>query len=102
MSEDNEQRIFVAIVCTDKGQHRRLRLTTARLHESDRGMSFALQHFAPPMAKAAPGSMISRQSYTFICPKCRRSPQMKAEAWWQLLDAWAGAGKDELDISLLP
>ncbi|WP_156301888.1 hypothetical protein [Streptomyces sp. e14] len=102
MPEDDEQRTFIAIVCTDKGQHRRLRLTTARLLPSERGMSFALEHFAPPMRNAAPSSMVSRESYTFICPKCRRSPLIKAEAWWRLLEAWAEAGHDEFDISLLP
>jgi hypothetical protein len=102
MSEDNEERIFVAIVCTDKGQHRRRRLTTARLHWSDRGMSFAFQHFAPPMRDAEPRSLVGRESYTFVCPTCQRTPQIKAEAWWRLLESWAEAGHAEFDISLLP
>ncbi|MEU4086490.1 hypothetical protein [Streptomyces aureus] len=102
MSEVNEERVFVAIVCTDRGQHRRIRLTTARLHHSDRGMSFALEHFAPPMADAEPRSMIGRESYTFLCPKCGRTSQIKADRCWQALEALAEAGRDELDISLLP
>lgn len=65
-------------------------------------MGFALQHFAPPMHDAEPRSMVSRGSYTFLCPKCGRTPQVKADRWWSLLDAMAEAGHDELDISLLP
>ncbi|XMA37600.1 hypothetical protein O1157_15955 [Streptomyces albogriseolus] len=102
MSEASEERVFVAVVCTDRHQHRRIRLTTARLHHSDRGMGFALQHFAPPMVDAEPRSMIGRESYTFICPKCRRTPQIRTDKWWSLLEAVAEAGQDELDISLLP
>lgn len=92
----------MAIVCTDRAQHRRIRLTTARLHLSDRGMNHALEHFAPPMADAGPRSSVGRESYTFICPRCGRNPQIKFDKWWRLLEAVAESGRDEFDISLLP
>ncbi|MFC4033873.1 hypothetical protein ACFO3J_20660 [Streptomyces polygonati] len=65
-------------------------------------MSFALVHFAPPMADAKPHSAIGKNSYTFICPLCFRTPQVKADRWWTMLEAVAAAGLDQLDISLLP
>ncbi|MDT9681924.1 hypothetical protein RND61_07525 [Streptomyces sp. TRM76323] len=100
--DEEEERVFVAITCTDRGQHRRIRLTTARLHASDRGMGYALEHFAPPMRDAKPGSFIGRDSYVFICPRCGRTPQIKANKWWSLLEAVSAAGQGEFDISLLP
>ncbi|MFI2643258.1 hypothetical protein [Streptomyces sp. NPDC018610] len=102
MAEDNEQRTFMAITCTDRSQHRRIRLTTARLHLSDRGMNYALEHFAPPMADAEPETLVGRESYTFVCPRCGRTPQIKFDKWWKLLEELAEAGRDEFDISLLP
>jgi hypothetical protein len=94
--------IFVAIICTDRGQHRRTRLTTARLRLSERGMNWPMERFSPPMPDAKPHSFVGRESYTFVCPRCTRTPQIKADKWWMLLEAVAKERRNEFDISLLP
>ncbi|MFK0235946.1 hypothetical protein [Streptomyces vinaceus] len=94
--------IFVSIVCTDRGQHRRTRLTTARMRQSERGMNWPMERFAPPMPGAEPQSFICREAYTFVCPRCTRTPQVKADKWWMLLEAVVMDHQREFDISLLP
>lgn len=86
--------IFVSIVCTDRGQHRRTRLTTARMRRSERGMNWPLERFAPPVPDAKPQS--------FVCPRCTRTPQVKTDKWWMLLEAVVMDHQKEFDISLLP
>ncbi|MGY0231157.1 hypothetical protein [Longispora urticae] len=94
---------FMAIVCTDRSQHKKIRLTTARrMLTGERGMSRALERFAPPMRDAQPHSMVGRDSYTFVCPLCTRTPQITRERWWEIVEEFARAGLGELDISLLP
>lgn len=93
----------VGIVCTDRGQHTRVRLTMARREaDGSHGMTHALRYFASPMRDAEPGSMMGRSSYVFRCPACPRTPQVEATRWWQLVDEVRAAGFTELDISLLP
>lgn len=93
---------FVTIICSDRGQHQRVRLTNARRElDGSRGMSHALRYFAPPMDDAEPRSLISTSSYVFRCPRCCRTPQVTADRWWKLVDAAASAGLDEIDISVL-
>lgn len=92
----------VGIVCTDRGQHARFRLTMARREaDGSHGMTHAFRYFASPMRNAEPGSMMGRSSYVFRCPACPRTPQVKAARWWQLVDEMRAAGFTELDISLL-
>ncbi|MGV9426602.1 hypothetical protein ACWDO7_20235 [Streptomyces sp. NPDC003656] len=93
----------VAIVCTDKGQHARVRLTMARREaDGSHGMTYAFMYFASPMRDAKAGSMIGRNSYIFRCPACPRTPQVEATRWWQIVDEMRAAGFTELDVSLLP
>ncbi|MET8055838.1 hypothetical protein AB0F05_35350 [Streptomyces microflavus] len=94
--------IFVSIVCTDRGQHRRTRLTTARMRRSERGMNWPLERFAPPVPDAKPQSFVCREAYTFVCPRCTRTPQVKTDKWWMLLEAVVMDHQKEFDISLLP
>jgi hypothetical protein len=94
---------FIAVICTDRGQHKQVQLTMARRElDGSGGMNFALRHFAPPDPKARPESAVGRDSYIFWCPKCGRTPQVKRERWWRALDELARAGVHDLDISLLP
>ncbi|WP_394615255.1 hypothetical protein JNUCC0626_36445 [Lentzea sp. JNUCC 0626] len=95
---------FMPVVCTDRGQHKRMLLTSARRElDGTHGMNHALQWFAPPMGKdAEPNSLTSKHSYIFRCPKCPRTPQVKADVWWQLVDKAVLARLDAIDISLLP
>ncbi|MFF9006083.1 hypothetical protein [Streptomyces goshikiensis] len=93
----------VGIVCTDKGQHPRVRLTMARREpDGSHGMTYAFRNFAPPMSDAEPQTAVGRNSYVFRCPSCPRMPQVEATRWWEIIDRLAAAGLKELDISLLP
>jgi hypothetical protein len=94
---------FMPIVCTDRGQHKRMLLSMAsRELNGDRGMSRALESFAPPMADAKPGSTIGLESYTFMCPGCGRTPQIKHDRWWWIIEEAVRAGVAEIDLSVLP
>jgi hypothetical protein len=91
-------------VCTDKGQHARTMLTTARRElDGSHGMNHALEHFAPPEGdRAKPLTATGRDSYVFICPRCSRTPHIRRDHWWRAIDDLGRLGVDELDISLLP
>ena len=94
---------FVLIVCTDRGQHKQVTLSTARRElDGTHGMNHAWEHFAPPDPDARPLSAVGRKSYVFVCPKCGRTPQVKFERWWHLVDELGRVGFSHLDISLLP
>lgn len=93
---------FVAVVCSDKGQHPRTVLSMARRElGGGHGMSHALEWFAPPMDDRESPRM-SRSSYTFACPRCPRRPVIRAATWWRLVDEVGRVGRADLDISLLP
>lgn len=103
MMSGREVDFFLPVVCTDRGQHKVTRLTTAvREMTGDLHMTKAMEAFSPPMGKqATPGSMMSREAYTFICPRCPRTPQVKAAKWWELVRRHAVAGAPYLDVSLI-
>jgi hypothetical protein len=95
-------RYFMPVVCTDRGQHEPVLLTTARRHlDGTRGMNYALEYFAPPMSDAYERSGVGRGSYVFRCPRCPRTPTIKADRWWDLLDALVRADGQRMDVSLL-
>ena len=94
---------FVQVVCTDKGQHKRMLLTTARRElNGGHGMNFALRYFAPPNPHAEAHTAQGHDAYVFRCPRCRRTPHIRSDRWWQAVDDLGRLGVDELDISLLP
>lgn len=95
---------FISVICTDRGQHEPILLTTARRElDGSIGMSHALRMFAPPMGPSAkPRSMTGLESYVFRCPRCTRTPQIKSTRWWNYVDAAVRADLDAVDISLLP
>jgi hypothetical protein len=88
----------IAIVCTDRGQHRRRRLTTAKLWP---GGHIGLSSFRGmlPNEGARPGDKMNRDAYRFWCPLCPRKPQIKKSRLWELLDAACQAGLAEFDLS---
>ena len=49
-------------------------------------MNHALKFFAPPDTEATERSGLALGAYVFRCPRCPRTPQVKADRWWQLLD----------------
>lgn len=96
----------IGIVCTDRGQHKRTRLTTAgeRYYKDGRPemfMSHALRNFAPPMADAEDGTRISRHSYVFRCPLCGRMPTIHRDRWWAGVRRAHEAGLAEIDLSVI-
>lgn len=100
---DYEADFFVFVVCTDRGQHKRMLLTTARRElGGGHGMNNALRWFAPPDPDARAGTAMGHDSYVFRCPRCTRTPHIKRERWWQTIDELGRLGIRELDISLLP
>ncbi len=111
MSADEKQTLpqtlwSMAIVCTDQGRHKRCRLSGAEkiLHEDGRTshyMSHHLRHFAAPDADAESGGAISKTSYTFICPRCRRNPIIERAKWWEAVETAQRVGVKEIDLSML-
>ncbi|SFN62646.1 hypothetical protein SAMN05216219_1513 [Mycetocola miduiensis] len=103
MMSGREVDFYLPVVCTDRGQHKETRLTAAiREMNGELHMPNALEAFSPPMGKeATPGSMMSRGAYTFICPRCSRTPQIKAARWWELVRRHAVVGAQVLDVSLI-
>lgn len=94
---------FLFVYCSDRGQHVPVLLTTARRElDGTHGMNNALRSFAPPMFDAEPDRPMSRESYSFRCPRCRRTPRINAAKWWSIVEDCGRAGLTELDISLLP
>lgn len=93
----------VYVVCTDRGQHTRTMLSTARRElDGIHGMNHALECFAPPDPDAKPHTATGHDAYTFWCPRCGRTPHIRSDRWWQAIDDLGRLGVDELDISLLP
>ena len=98
-----EADFFVFVVCTDRAQHKRTLLTTARRDlGGGHGMNNALNCFAPPDPNAKERTATGRDSYVFWCPRCTRTPHINKERWWQIIDEMGRHGLDELDLSLLP
>lgn len=96
----------IAVICTDRGQHKRIRLTTARKDlwtdgSTSWSMTHALRHFAAPDEDAEPLDVISRHSYTFICPLCRRNPAIEKDKWWSAIERLDDIHVREIDLSLV-
>lgn len=96
----------IALTCTDRNQHKRIRLTTVRWTELpdgsvNRAMTHALDHFSPPLSTSEPGDVSSRESYLFTCPKCRRNPKRNGNDWWAAMESARSVGLTEIDLSLL-
>lgn len=101
---DQADTLYIFVVCTDRGQHRRRVLTITRVHpDGTGGMSSALDWFAPPMGdEATPRSLMGRDSYIFRCPSCSRTPQINRAKWWNLVGEALRLQLPEIDLSLLP
>lgn len=103
MASGRDVDVFLPVVCTDRGQHKSTRLTTViRELDGDRHMPRALEAFAPPMGEEAkPGSLVGRDSYTFICRRCGRTPQVRADRWWTIALRHAESALPWIDVSYL-
>ena len=96
----------IAVECTDRGQHKRTRLATVDLLEDGRRHMKMTTPRGPIRSWGPPGSVNdaghSRDLYEFICPRCRRSPQLQPDRWWAIVDVTFAAGAPRLDLSNLP
>lgn len=93
----------VQIVCTDRGQHDPVRITTcAWFEDGTQSMSHSYRWYSPPTKAADTESGMSHSSYTFSCPSCERTPAIAPERFRAALDAIRRVGLKELDLSRLP
>lgn len=99
----HEVDFFLPVVCTDRHQHPAARLTTViRQLNGELSMSRALEAFAPPMGdEAEPATLMSRDSYTFFCKRCGRTPVVSRDRWWQLPLLMVRANISTLDVSFV-
>lgn len=94
----------IAVVCTDRGQHKRERLSTLTMTVD--GQLVGITHrgdkvHSPLNWGGAEGTAISMRSYTFRCPKCPRRPKIEHGRWWELVRAARRAALPEIDVSHL-
>ena len=100
MIETHRLAASVAVTCTDRGQHKRLRLTTlegwwpkdAGTHEPMLCLRGAGRHWGPA-GEGLP--------YEFWCPTCRRNPQVTAARWSELSRGILNERLSEFDVSYL-
>lgn len=103
VGEGREVDLFLPVVCTDRGQHQHVRLTTViREMDGTLHMPRALEAFAPPLGDwAEPGKLGSRNSYTFQCRRCSRTPVVEPARWWNIVLRHALHGFEQIDVSFL-
>jgi hypothetical protein len=96
------------IVCTNKGQHRPLKLAEFRDgkmvgiatgHGPDEGMNVwqPFGHWASMLSETP-----VTETQTFKCRRCDRSPELSASKLVAALDGLQSMGGSQLDVSLLP
>ncbi len=99
---------LMAIVCTDRGQHKRTRLADVRwyAHGHWRMTSPVSKHqsFHPPLNRDGQHS-----NYVFDCPRCARTPYFSRSKWIEIVEGrfhprtWdAGGARAEFDVSEVP
>lgn len=100
----------VAVVCTDRGAHRRVRITdvSRRVREDGTAVHQMWQPgsgsawWNPPDPGAAQKGGESRTSYEFRCPRCGRHVQVRADRWWSAVKTLVTTTDlNEIDVSLL-
>lgn len=99
---------IMAIVCTDRGQHKRTRLADVRWYADDYWrMTWPVSKnlsFRPPTNKEGKDS-----NYVFDCPRCTRTPYFSRAKWSAAVEGrfhprnWDdGASHAEFDVSDVP
>lgn len=94
--------LTMRIVCTDRGQHRRV-VICLRVSFDDEGhlhMARPFEAWAPPDTPRNDGTVTT--TYEFQCPRCGRSPQVRPDKWRQIAERLLEARLEELDISNFP
>lgn len=89
----------LAIVCSDRGQHARIRLTSMYVWPTGfwkpDGGPHVYRHYDPPLAGEA-GRLLP---HDLQCRKCGRNPQVSAERWDMLMLGARRAEADSVDMS---
>lgn len=129
--EDAPEPFTVKIICTDGGQHKRYGLARA-IWDPWAGFGVTaeagrlrLTHglvgpWLPPNGFIGPGDTdetraVTRETrmmdpddhtpvdaYVFWCPGCDRTPQIKHEKFWKMIEDFVRVGFPILDVSRLP
>jgi len=97
---------LMAVVCTDRGQHKRTRLGDVRWYACGLWLMTVPesrhQSFFPPEADKG-------DNYVFACPRCGRTPYFARTKWVGAMEGrlhprnWSnGVSRADLDISELP
>lgn len=98
---------MIAIVCTDRGQHKATFIATIDPDDPtrpDRGRrrltepATTVTHDSP----GEPGMFVEDAAVTLACPRCGRAPQLSPAKLTQLVAGLVAAGKDRADVSCLP
>ncbi len=98
--------LSLAIVCTDRGTHKRTRLCTVSFDDSGHwrmSMPVRSLHALPPLEDA-------NTAYLFYCPRCPRNPQVTRDNWHAAMQRqfecnWRpghGVSVAYLDLSAVP
>ncbi|RZU32711.1 hypothetical protein BKA19_2413 [Blastococcus saxobsidens] len=98
---------IMAVVCTDRGQHKRTRLGDVRWYADGWRVTWPAssrhQSFLPPENKEGANS-----NYIFDCPRCTRTPYFSRAKWLELIEGrfhprnWGVGDRAEFDVSLIP
>ncbi len=99
---------IMAIVCTDRGQHKRARIADVRWYADGHWRMTAplskRPSFYPPLNTDGEDSC-----YIFDCPRCARTPYLSRQKWIGAVEGrlhprhWGdGVLHSELDVSNLP
>lgn len=96
----------LAVTCTDRGQHKRIRLSTTVWWRSLEDGTESTHSSVRPSRVYLPALKDDTLStgvtpYQWNCPMCRRNPQIKADRWRAVLDAARRTGLEEYDVSYL-
>lgn len=106
---------WLAVVCTDKGQHKRARLCDVRWHPDYPNQWYVAEAGThSPDCEDRSWEMWSIEGlpdswmYDFHCQRCGRNIRVGRENWLRLMEAmhprnWPdGVAQRDLDLSLLP
>lgn len=90
----------IALVCTDRGQHKRIRLTTLEGWWPKDGVDAGPVVYTRDVGRhwGPAGDGLPQE---FSCPLCRRNPQVRGERWHELTRGMLNSSAQQFDVSYL-